>query len=96
VTAQREMTHQEILESCTADCAAARAAIGAASHILAHEDSGQVWTLYAWELKSPEGEIRLTLAGTPCGRVPRDFQIRWYKALMDAAWREIVQLREHG
>jgi hypothetical protein len=84
-TAAQGENHRQVLEACVHDCAAARAARADADHLLECENPDTHWVIQAWCIAAPPGEIRLTLAGTPCGRVPRDFQIKWMQALMDAA-----------
>ena len=88
--------HREVIEACHRDCARARQAIEAARAILEAADGpDQSWVIQAWLLPSQPGTVKLTLGGgLPHGRVPIEFQIKWFQALMDAAWQEIVRLRQ--
>lgn len=77
------------IESCTQDCAAARAAIRAAREILENPEPDTRWDIQAWALPAPKGEVGLTLAGNlPYGRVPAGFRRKWLLALADAALTE--------
>lgn len=72
-----------------------REAVGRAAEILAEGDAGCCWRVQFWTVASPAGQIKLIPAGEyPSGYVPVEFQIRWWQAVMDAAWREIVRLRD--
>ena len=92
---QPEMAHREVLEHCTEDCqAAARTARQHSAHLLESRDPDTFWTPQVWAMDAPPGEIRLALAGYPCGRVPRSFVRKWLLALADAALDEVRLLNE--
>jgi hypothetical protein len=92
---QGEMAPGEILRACTADCQRARDAIEAALALEQAGDSDRFWTVFAWCMPAPEGEIKLTLGGIPFGRVPAAFRYRWLIALSDAALEAARLIREH-
>ncbi len=87
-------TARQVLNACTEDCQAARRAKAEAARLLESTDPDTAWEIQAWALPSPPGEIRLTLAGYPMGRVPRDFTRTWLLALADAALDEVRLLNE--
>jgi len=91
---QPGIEHRQVLEHCTEDCAAARRARAEAAHLLESRDPDTFWTPQVWCIAAPPGEIRLTLAGYPMGRVPRDFTRKWLLALADAALDEVRLLNE--
>jgi hypothetical protein len=83
------------IESCSRDCAAARAAVRAARDILEDTEPDTRWYIEAWALPAPKGEIRLTLGGNmPWGRVPAGFRRKWLLALADAALGEVGLINE--
>jgi hypothetical protein len=95
VTAAAQYMNRRRVESCTQDCAAARAAIAAARDIPDDTEPDIRWEVQAWALPAPEGEIRHTLAGNmPWGRVPAEFRRNWLLARADAALQKVRLINE--
>jgi hypothetical protein len=77
-------------DDCTEDCQAARDAAAQAEHLLAAEDADAYWSVQFWLLASPPGELRLTPAGYPAGRVPVEFRAKWWREVERSA-REMAE-----
>jgi len=79
------------VDECTLPCQRARDAARAAAQALSGS-STLVWNVEFYALPCEPGEIKLTHAGGPSGRVPLEVQGRLWAAVTELAQEQLAQI----